>query len=772
MKCRQPGCTGTIVDGYCDVCGMPGQSMPRQSMPVGAGREGAPPAAVASGRCRQPGCNGQIFDGYCDVCGSPVQQDAPVAAVVSTTRTRMSAHLGSTAFGSARVTSFGTESVRRAVVKDHESGRIGAGLTKVPPAPALDPAKAVLPHPEVPLDARVCARCGGKVGQGAKEVESRSEGFCPSCGAPYSFSVKLSPGDLVAGQYEVVGALAHGGMGWVYLAKDRNVSGRWVVLKGLLNTGDADARDAAIGEQRFLARVQHPAIVEIYNFVTHDGAGYIVMEYVGGRSLKQLLKQRLTANHGTSDPLPVEWSLAFLIELLPAFSYLHSLGLLYCDFKPDNAIQVGDSVKLIDLGGVRHAGDDESPIYGTVGFQAPEVPTAGPSVASDIFTIGRTLLVLSADVPGYQSTYEFSVPPAEELPAFAAQDSLYRLLLKCCAANPNDRFATAEELRLQMLGVLREVVASQRPGVGSASASSALFEAPSVAGQGLAYQALPRLRPDPEDPQAAFLERVANEPAPIRLTSLGKAPQSSIGVLLARGAAALELGQLTAVTGAWQRVLDTDPWQWRGIWLAGLGALAAKDYAAAQSAFNAVYGQLPGELAPKLALAVACELGGEYDLAEVLYRICASTDAAYVTPAAFGLARIGGAREDHDAALAALAMVPITSRGYPEALRQRAWELMRGAGDPVAIDAALAAAENAKLDEQTLVEHQVVLLRRAIRLAGEGQACLRRGAAVSPMALVEELAGAYRRLGGLQSDPAVRAGYLDLATSLRPWSLV
>ncbi len=767
MKCRQPGCTGTIVDGYCDVCGMPGQAMP-----VGVGREGAPPAPTASGRCQQPGCTGSIFDGYCDVCGSPAAGTAPVAtAAPETTRTRMSAHLGSTAFGSARVTSFGSPVVRRPSAKTQEAGRIGAGLTRVPPAPALDPAKAVLRNPAVPLNARVCARCGSKVGQGSEGVDSRSEGFCPSCGAPYSFQVKLKAGDLVAGQYEVVGALAHGGMGWVYLATDRNVSGRWVVLKGMLNASDADARDAVIGEQRFLARVQHPAIVEIYNFVTHDGGGYIVMEYVGGRSLKQLLKQRLQANDGTADPLPVEWSLAFLIELLPAFSYLHSLGLLYCDFKPDNAIQVGDSVKLIDLGGVRHAGDDDSPIYGTVGFQAPEVPTLGPSIASDIFTIGRTLLVLSADVPGYQSTYEFSVPPAEELPAFAAQDSLYRLLLKCCAANPNDRFASAEELRQQMLGVLREVVASQRPGVGSASASSALFEAPSVAGQGLAYQGLPRLRPDPADTQADFLERIADEPAPLRLASLEKAPESTVGVWLARGQVALELGQLPMVKAAWQKVLDLDPWEWRGIWLSGLGALAAKDYAGAQSAFNAVYGQLPGELAPKLALALACESGGEYDLAEVLYRICASTDAAYVTPAAFGLARIGSARDDRDAALAALAMVPITSRGYPEAMRQRVWELVRGAADPASIDAALAAAENAKLDEATLTQYRVVLLRRAIRLAADGQPALRRGASVSSQMLLAELADTYRKLADLQTDPAKRAGYLDLAVSLRPWSL-
>lgn len=765
MKCQQPGCAGTIVDGYCDVCGMPSTSMP-----VGAGRQGSRPAAASSGPCRQPGCTGRIYDGYCDVCGSPAQAE-PVSSGSTATRARTSVHLGSTAFGSARATSFGERRVRRLSSGSHDAGRIGAGLTRVPPAPAIDPAKAVLREPEVPLSARVCSRCGSKVGQGAENVASRSEGFCPSCGAPYSFTVKLRPGDLVAGQYEVVGALAHGGMGWVYLATDRNVSGRWVVLKGLLNAGDADAMSAAIGEQRFLARVQHPLIVEIYNFVTHDGAGYIVMEYVGGRSLKQLLKQRMQVNNADADPLPVEWSLAFLIEVLPAFSYLHSLGLLYCDFKPENVIQVGDSLKLIDLGGVRHQGDEDSPIYGTVGFQAPEVSTLGPSVASDIFTIGRTLLVLSAEVPGYQSTYEFSIPPADELPAFAAQDSLYRLLLKCCAPNPSDRFASVEELRQQMLGVLREVVASQRPGVASASAISALFEAPTI-GHGTQYDALPRLRMDVTDPQADFLERLADQPAAVRLKALQNASEQTKGVLLAQGQAALDAGQPDVLSQYVSQLLDEDPWEWRALWLAGLRALAVRDYPLAQSSFNAVYGQLPGELAPKLALALACELGGEYDLAEVLYGICASTDAAYVTPAAFGLSRIRSRREDRAGSLAALALVPVTSRGYPESQRQRAAELVASATDADGIAAAFAAVSAANLDARVATEYRAILLRRCLLLTGQGVSIHRAGQNLRPAALLDELAATYRELADLQTEASSRHQYLDLANSLRPWSLL
>jgi serine/threonine-protein kinase PknG len=765
MKCRQPGCTGSIVDGYCDVCGMPGPVMP-----VGSGQEGSRPSATPSGPCRQPGCSGKIVDGYCDVCGTPARTSTEAPAVTS--RARTSVHLGSTAFGSARATSFGGRPVRRRSSSPHETGQIGDGLTRVPPAPAIDPAKAVLRNPEVPLSQRVCSRCGAKVGQGAENVASRSEGFCPSCGAPYSFTVKLAKGDLIAGQYEVVGALAHGGMGWIYLANDRNVSGRWVVLKGLLNAGDGDAMAAAIGEQRFLARVQHPLIVEIYNFVTHEDAGYIVMEYVGGRSLKQLLKQRMQANNGEANPLPVDQSLAFLIEILPALGYLHSLGLLFCDFKPDNVIQVGDSLKLIDLGGVRHSGDDDSPIYGTVGFQAPEVATLGPSVAADIFTVGRTLMVLSAEVPGYQSDYEHTIPPAEELPAFAAQDSLYRLLLKCCAPNPSDRFSSAEELRQQMLGVLREVVASQRPGVGSASAISALFESPTVSGHGSIIESLPHLRADANDPQADFLERIATELAPARLAALQAPPEQTTGVLLACGQAALEVGRVDIVATCVDQLLDTDPWEWRAVWLSGLSALRAKDYPRAQSSFNAVYGQLPGELAPKLALAVACDLGEEYDLAEVLYRICASTDAAYVTPAAFGLSRIRSTRDDLDGSLAALALVPSTSRGYPESLRARAQQLSLNAKDPAGLSAAFHLLAQAKLDQTTAAGYRAMLYRRAILLATQGAVITENGLTLTPAMLLERLAHAYRTLGRAHPDPGVRAGYIDLANSLRPWSLV
>ena len=103
------------------------------------------------------------------------------------------------------------------------SARLGAGLTRVPPAPVIDAAQAIMKNPQVPEEKRNCPNCGSPVGRSRDGQPGRAEGFCPKCGNAFSFTPKLKPGDLVANQYEVAGCLAHGGLGWIYLAKDHNV---------------------------------------------------------------------------------------------------------------------------------------------------------------------------------------------------------------------------------------------------------------------------------------------------------------------------------------------------------------------------------------------------------------------------------------------------------------------------------------------------------------------------------------------------------------------
>ncbi len=346
--------------------------------------------------------------------------------------------------------------------------------------PFRDPADAVLDEVAavVPESRRFCARCDEPVGPRARRsARDAPRASAASAARRSRSSPQLRAGELVAGQYEVVGCLAHGGMGWIYLARDRNVSDRWVVLKGLLNAGDDDAMAAALAERRFLAEVEHPNIVKIFNFVQHESSGYIVMEYVG-RPEPQADPGRPARGETAASPIrsrPPRRS-PTCSRSCPALGYLHQLGLLFCDFKIDNVIQTQHSLKLIDLGGVYRMDDPSSAVFGTVGYQAPEIAAAGPSIASDLFTVARTLAVLCFDFRGYQSTFRFTLPSQESVPLLARYDSLYRFLLAGTAPDPDDRFQSAEEMADQLYGVLREIVADQEGR--AVPAPSKLFSGP------------------------------------------------------------------------------------------------------------------------------------------------------------------------------------------------------------------------------------------------------------------------------------------------------
>ncbi|MFI0979418.1 tetratricopeptide repeat protein [Streptomyces sp. NPDC021093] len=463
-SCQRPGCGGTYEDMgggemYCDTCGLAPVVSPNGM--IAATTTGVTGGGKESSRGSRGSGSSSLRS------SSRASSQSSRSSRSATSRRSVSGRLsralsGATASRSVSVRSSGTSTAASG------RNRLGAGLVTVPEVPRPDPRTAIMTNPEVPERKRFCSRseCGAPVGRTRGERIGRTEGFCTKCGNPYSFVPKLSTGDVVHGQYEVVGCLAHGGLGWVYLAVDKAVSDRWVVLKGLLDTGDQDAMAAAISERRFLAEIEHSNIVRIYNFVEHldtrTGSmdGYIVMEYVGGKSLKEIANERRDTA-GKRDPLPVEQACAYGIEALEALGHLHSRNLLYCDFKVDNAIQQQDQLKLIDMGAVRRMDDDESAIYGTVGYQAPEVADVGPSVASDLYTVARTLAVLTFDFQGYTNVFVDSLPDPDNIPVFHQYESFYRFLVRATDPDPARRFASASEMADQLTGVLREVVALQ-----------------------------------------------------------------------------------------------------------------------------------------------------------------------------------------------------------------------------------------------------------------------------------------------------------------------
>jgi serine/threonine-protein kinase PknG len=616
--------------------------------------------------CRQQGCSGSIEDGYCNACGHA----EPKAAGTSPTARATSA---TSSFSSAVTTGTGSSPISRTSQgvrrTSHSSSRttrkqLGAGLISIPDLPSTDPERAIMLDPKVPERKRFCASCDAPL--------KREAGFCGKCGMKYNFVPSLKAKDVVAGQYELKGPIAFGGLGWIYLAFDKVLS-RYVVLKGLLNTQDESAAAVAVAERQFLAAVKHPNIVGIYNFVQNGSEGFIVMEYVGGKTLKQIRRER--------GPLPAAEAVAYIHRILPAFAYLHRAGLVYCDFKPDNVMMEKDDVKLIDMGGVRRIDDKRGDIYGTVGYSAPEAGS-GPTPGSDLFTIGRTLAVLLTDIPGFATDHIYTLPSPKEEPLLAQQESLYRFLLKATAHGADDRFETAEEMAEQLLGVLREVVAvkmgTPRP------AESLFFSADLLTLEGGEemepiqpdYRYLPLPTLDMEDPAArAVSHATALTDGKKRVAALRIATQQTPKSREARlrlAAALLDIGVYPEAGEMLKALGEEDHWDWRVLWFQGLMQLAGRAFAGARKSFDQVYFDLPGEVAPKLSLGLACELADERDVAIEMYDLVSRTDPGFVS-AIFGLARCLHAKGRRRDAVAALDRIPQSSalylRGRIEAAR-------------------------------------------------------------------------------------------------------
>ncbi|MET7777792.1 tetratricopeptide repeat protein [Streptomyces mirabilis] len=729
QKCQRPGCPGSYEDVgggelYCDTCGL-APVVSAGGPPSGGGMVGSPPTGLTAGGKGSRGSGSSSR-------ASSRSSSSRTSSRSSQSRRSVSGRLSRSLSGNASARSVSVRSSGSTAASSGR-GRLGVGLVQVPDVPRPDPRAMVLENPEVPERKRFCSRsdCGAPVGRSRGERVGRTEGFCTKCGHPYSFVPKLHTGDIVHGQYEVVGCLAHGGLGWVYLAVDRAVSDRWVVLKGLLDTGDQDAMEAAISERRFLAEIEHANIVRIYNFVEHldqrTGSldGYIVMEYVGGKSLKEIANDRRSTD-GKRDPLPVEQACAYGIEALEALGHLHSRNLLYCDFKVDNAIQTEDQLKLIDMGAVRRMDDDESAIYGTVGYQAPEVAEVGPSVASDLYTVARTLAVLTFDFQGYTNVFVDSLPDPDNIEVFRTYESFYRLLVRATDPDPARRFASAQEMAEQLTGVLREVVSLQtgraRPALSTlfgpelkvtdtelfgqldgdvsrlgaravpprgrkrapapppgsngagvngtpplplapAPVPAALVKPLNAAATALA---LPVPLVDPGDPNAGFLAGLmASAPAEL-ITALHAAPTGSLELRLRELRARLEMGELASASRALEALEADHPDDWRVVWYRGVAALATGEHETAALSFDAIYDAFPGEPAPKLALGLCAEVLGQLDNAGEYYRLVWTTDPSYVS-SAFGLARVQLAAGDRRGSVRTLESVPESSIHYTAA---------------------------------------------------------------------------------------------------------
>ena len=195
---------------------------------------------------------------------------------------------------------------------------------------------------------------------------------------------------VVAGRYEVRRAIGRGGRGTVWLARDNRL-GRDVAIKqiGALPGESATETRRAMREARSAAALNHPNAVAVYDVVDHEGAPWLVMEYVEGETLADVI-----AREGTLDPRRVA---DIGSQLASALSRAHERGIVHRDIKPGNVlIDRSGRPKISDFGIARGLGDEALTqtgfVTGTPGYLSPELARGeDPDAASDVWALGATL---------------------------------------------------------------------------------------------------------------------------------------------------------------------------------------------------------------------------------------------------------------------------------------------------------------------------------------------------------------------------------------------
>ncbi|MCO6459681.1 MAG: serine/threonine protein kinase, partial [Pirellulaceae bacterium] len=323
-----------------------------------------------------------------------------------------------------------------------------------PPADEQRPAEG--PSGKRPVPPVVAPSTPGRRPPEPPLLYDSSESLFEQPAAPAADSQPRQP---VLGDYVLLGRIGSGGMGRVFKAQHRRMD-RLVALKVLPRAAmlDPSAVQRFHREVRAAARLFHPHIVAAFDAGEQSGIHYLVMEYVDGQSLAQVVEQ-----YG---PLPVDKAVDYIVQAGRGLEYAHSRGLIHRDIKPSNLMLDRDGVvKILDLGTARF-GDGETSdltqsgeIMGTVDYMSPEQARSAAELdhRTDIYSLGCTLFYLLVGRPMYagdtiQTLLAHAQEPAPALRDFRPDvptwlEAVYRRMV---AKRPEQRYDNVSQLLAEL----------------------------------------------------------------------------------------------------------------------------------------------------------------------------------------------------------------------------------------------------------------------------------------------------------------------------------
>ena len=278
---------------------------------------------------------------------------------------------------------------------------------------------------------------------------------------------QLPPNTVLNGRYEIVRRIGGGGMGAVYLAKDRNLGDAPRAVKEMVESHlDPTQHEKAIGdfkrESLLLTSLEHPSIPTIYDYFYDEALGrfYLVMKYISGGDLAS--RMRAAVGGRLDEKTVTDWGM----QIADVLDYLHSRPkqIIYRDLKPANLMIDGNTgrVMLIDFGIARWVTQQEKGVtaVGTMGYAPPELFSGRVQPASDVYSLGATMFhLLTGSDPQDNPLliFDFSKNPRPRQIQPSISSEMEQILMRTVEYRPEDRFRTAGELRNELANHLEKL---------------------------------------------------------------------------------------------------------------------------------------------------------------------------------------------------------------------------------------------------------------------------------------------------------------------------